>query len=213
MSDSRKAHWERVYATKAPTEVSWYEPVPARSLDLIRATGEPLTASILDVGGGSSTLVDCLLEAGYSDISVLDVAKGALEHARARLGGAAARVSWIEADITNFQSARPFAIWHDRAVFHFLTEGDDRERYLGVLQRTLRAGGHLVLATFGPAGPTRCSGLAVQRYSESEVSALLGSGFALRMYQVEEHRAPRGAVQQFLYGWWQNERPDTSLTR
>jgi SAM-dependent methyltransferase len=205
VSDSRKAHWERVYATKQPTEASWYEPVPARSLDLIRATGEPLAAPILDVGGGASTLVDHLLRAGYSDVSVLDVAADALDHARARLGNAAARVTWIEADITRFRSARAFAIWHDRAVFHFLTEADDRERYLGVLRRTLRAGGHLVLATFGPEGPTRCSGLAVRRYSERELSALLGPGFALRLHQLEEHRTPMGTVQQFLYGWWQAE--------
>lgn len=205
MSDSRKAHWERVYASKPPTEVSWYEPVPARSVEFIRATGESLTAAILDVGGGASTLVDHLLRAGYSDISVLDVAAGALDHARARLGDSAVRVTWIEADITRFHADRAFAIWHDRAVFHFLTEADDRERYLSVLRRTLRAGGHLVLATFGPEGPTRCSGLAVQRYSEREVSALLGPRFALRMHQVEEHRTPMGTVQQFLYGWWQAE--------
>jgi trans-aconitate methyltransferase len=203
VSDTRKAHWEHVYATKAPAEVSWYEPVPARSLELIRATGEPLAAPILDVGGGASTLVDHLLRAGYSDVSVLDVAATALDRARARLGDAAARVTWIEADVTRFRSDRELAIWHDRAVFHFLTEDDDRERYLGVLRSTLRLGGHLVLATFGPEGPTRCSGLAVRRYAEREVSALLGPGFALRSHRVDVHTTPMGTEQQFLYGWWQ----------
>jgi SAM-dependent methyltransferase len=202
VSDSRKAHWEQVYATRLPDEVSWYQPMPARSMEFIRATGEPLTVPILDVGGGASTLVDHLLRAGYSDIAVLDISASALAHARARLGDLAARITWIEADITHFQPGRRFSIWHDRAVFHFLTDAADRERYLGVLRSTLRAGGHLILATFGPEGPTRCSGLAVQRYSEREVSALLGSGFALRMHQLEEHRTPTGAIQQFLYGWW-----------
>ena len=203
MNAARKTHWEQVYATKLPTDVSWYEPVPAQSLAFIRATGEPPTAPILDVGGGASTLVDHLLQSGYSDITVLDIAGRALEHARTRLGKLAAHVTWIEADITHFQSTREFSIWHDRAVFHFLTHADDRERYFGVLRRTLRPGGHLVLATFGPQGPTRCSGLEVQRYSEREISELLGTDFALRMHRVEEHRTPMGTVQQFLYGWWQ----------
>jgi SAM-dependent methyltransferase len=203
VDDSRKAHWEQVYATKLPQNVSWYEPVPARSLEYIRATGEPLTVPILDVGGGASTLVDHLLRAGYSDISVLDIAAGALDHARARLGAPADRVTWIEADITRFQSTHAITIWHDRAVFHFLTNAEDRERYFEVLRKTLGVGGHVVLATFGSEGPTRCSGLTVQRYSEREISALLGAGFRLRMHQVEEHRTPMGTVQQFQYGWWQ----------
>jgi len=207
LTDARKAHWDQVYAARLPDEVSWYQPVPIRSLEFIRATGEPLTTPIIDVGGGASTLVDQLLLAGYSDISVLDIAAGALDHARKRLGDLATRVTWIEADITRYRSDRMFAIWHDRAVFHFLTDAEDRERYLGVLRRTLRSGGHLILATFGSEGPTRCSGLLVQRYSEPEVSALLGSGFALRRHTVDEHRTPMGKTQQFLYGWWQAERP------
>lgn len=203
INDSCKAHWEQVYTTRLPTDVSWYQLVPAQSLAFIRATGEPLTAPILDVGGGASTLVDHLLSSGYSDISVVDIAASALGHARARLGDLAARVTWLEADIMEFQSARAFSIWHDRAVFHFLTEGKDRERYLGVLRKSLRAGGHLILATFGPQGPTRCSGLEVQRYSEREISELLGQDFTLRMHRIEEHRTPMGGAQQFLHGWWQ----------
>jgi len=203
MSNSQKAHWEQVYTAKLPSEVSWYEPVPAQSLEFIRATGELQAAPILDVGGGASTLVDNLLRLGYSDISVLDIAASALDRARVRLGELAARVAWIEADITRYQSVRAYSIWHDRAVFHFLTSAEDRERYFSVLRKSLRAGGHVVLATFGPEGPTRCSGLEVQRYSALEISAMLGSGFALRMYRVEEHRTPLGTVQQFLYGWWQ----------
>lgn len=204
MNDAAKEHWERVYKTKQPGEVSWYEPVPARSLALIQATSEPLTAPILDVGGGASTLVDHLLGAGYTDISVLDIAAGALDRARGRLGPLAARVTWIEADITRFQSSRRYAIWHDRAVFHFLTSAHDRAAYLDVLQSSLRSGGHFVLATFGPEGPLRCSGLETQRYSEREVSALLGTLFTLKRQCTEEHRTPAGQIQQFQYGWWQS---------
>jgi SAM-dependent methyltransferase len=208
LSDERKAHWEKVHAARAPTEVSWYQPVPARSLELIRATGAPLSAPILDVGGGASTLVDHLVGAGFTDVTVLDVASTALGLARARLGPAADRVTWVEADVTRFRPARRYQVWHDRAVFHFLTEAADRERYLEVLRGALRPAGCFVLATFGPEGPTRCSGLAVERYSAAGISTLLGRDFQLRMQQIEEHRTPAGAVQQFLCGWWQAEGPD-----
>ncbi|MBM4336322.1 MAG: class I SAM-dependent methyltransferase [Deltaproteobacteria bacterium] len=205
MSDPTRSHWERVYESKLPSEVSWYQPVPERSLELIRATGEPLDAPILDVGGGASTLVDHLIAAGHSDVSVLDIAANALEHARERLRDAAARVTWIEADVTRFEPKRAYAIWHDRAVFHFLTDAADRARYLAVLRASLRPRGHFVLATFGPEGPTRCSGLPVQRYSLDEIVALLGPGFALRAHFLEDHRTPSGALQQFLYARWQVE--------
>jgi ubiquinone/menaquinone biosynthesis C-methylase UbiE len=159
----------------------------------------------LDVGGGASTLVDHLLDAGYRDISILDIAAGALAQSRARLGALAAQVTWIEADVTQFEPSRPYAVWHDRAVFHFLTEATDREQYLDVLHRALQPGGHLVLATFGPEGPLRCSGLEVQRYSAEQVGALLGPDFQLRAHEVEEHHTPMKTTQQFLYGWWQTE--------
>lgn len=179
--------------------------VPAKSLTLIRATGVRLTAPILDVGGGASSLVDHLLDAGYRDVSILDIASGALAHARARLGAAAAQVTWIEADVTEFEPSRSYAVWHDRAVYHFLTEATDRALYHDVLRRALESRGHFVLATFGPEGPTRCSGLEVQRYSVERVAALLGPGFRLRAHEIEEHRTPMGTTQQFLYGWWQAE--------
>ena len=201
----RKKHWHRVYATKRPTEVSWYQSIPERSLALIRATGAPLTAPILDVGGGASTLVDHLLDAGYEDVSVLDIATNAFDQARARLGAAAARVTWITADITEFEPPRAYAVWHDRAVFHFLTDPTERDRYADLLRGALQPRGHFVLATFGPDGPTRCSGLDVQRYSAEQIGALLGQDFHLREHELEEHRTPRGTAQQFLYGWWQAE--------
>jgi len=199
----RKAHWERVYATKSPEEVSWYQPVPALSLQLIEAAGILQDDPVLDVGGGASTLVDHLLDRGYRDVSVLDIAASALAAARDRLGPRASGVRWIEADVTLFQPKRRYALWHDRAVFHFLVDAADRDRYLRVLQRGLQAGGHLVLAAFGPEGPMRCSGLDVRRYSAAELGTLLGPCYRLRAEAVEEHRTPGGGTQKFTYGWWQ----------
>jgi len=203
MSDALRDHWQKVYATKAPTEVSWYQPVPERSLALIRETGVPLDAPLLDVGGGASTLVDQLLAAGYTDLTVLDISGTALAVAQNRLGAAAARVRWVEADITRFTPERRYTLWHDRAVFHFLVEPDRRQRYLDVLGTALAPGGHLILATFGPQGPTRCSGLPVQRYSAAELDALLAPRYRLVRSEIEDHLTPAGQPQQFLYGWWQ----------
>jgi trans-aconitate methyltransferase len=186
-------------------EVSWYQPVPAKSLSLIRSTAVPLTAPIMDIGGGASTLVDYLLAAGYRDISVLDIASEALARSRTRLGTNADQVTWIEADITAFDPSRSYTVWHDRAVFHFLTEAADRERYLEALRSAIEPGGHVVLATFGPEGPTACSGLDVQRYSIDQIGATLGPDFRLRAHEIEEHQTPVGTSQQFLYGWWQAE--------
>jgi len=202
-SDARKLHWESVYDTREPTEVSWYQAAAARSLELVRATGEPRTAAILDVGGGASTLVDDLLASGYSDVTVLDLAANALDRARARLGESATRVEWVEADVTHFRPQREYAIWHDRAVFHFLTGEEERVRYLEVLREALRPRGHFILATFGPQGPRRCSGLDVRRYAVEDLTTLLGPGFELRRHLLEDHRTPAGVSQQFLYGWWQ----------
>jgi len=205
MNTSRKLHWENVYTTKEAVSVSWYQPVPAKSLGLIRSTGVSPQAAILDVGGGASTLVDNLLDAGYQDLSVLDIASSAFTQARARLGAIANQVKWIESDVTEFEPPRSYAIWHDRAVFHFLTDAADRERYLDVLRKSLQSQGHFLLATFGEEGPTRCSGLEVQRYSVEMLKALLEPNFRMRTYEIEEHRTPKGATQEFLYSWWQAE--------
>jgi len=202
MTDELRDHWQKVYATKAPTEVSWYQPVPERSLALIRDTGVPLDAPLLDVGGGASTLVDQLLTAGYTDLTVLDISGIALAVAQHRLGAAAARARWVEADITRFRPERRYALWHDRAVFHFLVEPDRRQRYLDTLGAALAPGGHLILATFGPQGPTRCSGLPVQRYAAADLDALLAPRYRLVRSEIEDHRTPAGQPQQFLYGWW-----------
>jgi hypothetical protein len=174
-------------------------------LAFIRATGIPHDAPLLEVGGGASTLVDHLLDDGYTDIAVLDIASSGLAAAKARLGEAAQRVTWIEADVTAFTPQRRYALWHDRAVFHFLIETERRQRYLDVLNQTLMREGHLILATFGPMGPDRCSGLPVHRYSLSELDALLSPHFRLVRSELEEHLTPLGKPQQFLYGWWHAE--------
>ncbi len=206
----RKSHWENVYTKKASSEVSWYQSVPEKSLELIRATRAPKNAAILDVGGGASTLVDHLLDAGFRDVSILDIASSAFTQSRKRLGDCAARAKWIEADITEFEPTRDYAVWHDRAVFHFLTEAADRDRYLETLRKSLQTQGHLLLATFSADGPTRCSGLEVQRYSIEMLRALLEPHFNLRMHETEAHRTPMGGRQEFLYSWWQAENQGTS---
>ena len=198
-------HWQTVYETKSSTDVSWYQPVPQRSLALIQSTGLPPDAAILDVGGGASTLVDHLLAAGFSDITVLDVAPAALEAAKVRLGAAGAPVQRIAADVTAWQPSRRYDLWHDRAVFHFLVDAALREQYLNVLKVALAPGGYLVMATFGPEGPMRCSGLDVRRYSAAELSAVLGPTFRVVTSAIEEHTTPSGNLQQFMYGLWQAE--------
>lgn len=205
MDENLKAHWQHIYETRPPTEVSWYQPIPERSLDFIQATGITPPTPVLDVGGGSSTLVDHLLRAGFTDLTVLDVAPAAIAASQTRLGQAAARVDWITTDITTFQPRRQYGLWHDRAVFHFLMEPARRRRYLEVLRAALGSGGHVVLATFGPEGPTSCSGLPVQRYSADQLTALLTPGFQLARSQLVVHRTPAGQAQQFLYGWWRRE--------
>jgi len=203
LSDSRKSHWELVYATNDPTDVSWYQGAPERSLQIIAATGVGSDAAIIDVGGGASTLVDNLLDTGFDDITVLDVASAALAHSRSRLGDAARTVTWIEQDILNFEPGRPYQLWHDRAVFHFLTEKNQQQQYVDVLRKAVEPGGHVVLATFGPDGPERCSGLPVECYSIDQMAEVLGPGFELRAHDLEEHNTPTGSVQQFLYARWQ----------
>jgi 2-polyprenyl-3-methyl-5-hydroxy-6-metoxy-1,4-benzoquinol methylase len=202
MSD-QVTHWENVYRSKAHTEVSWYEPVPHHSLELIRAIGLPRTGAILDIGGGASTLVDHLLADGYLDVTVLDLVRTPLGIAQARLGDARRAVKWIVSDVNSFRPERRYALWHDRAVLHFLTSEHDQAKYVEVLKTTLESHGHVVLATFGPEGPTRCSGLPVQRYGIEQARALLGAGFRLRRSELEMHPTPSGHQQQFLWTWWQ----------
>jgi SAM-dependent methyltransferase len=192
-----------LYGSRNPAEHSWYESQARRSLQLIREAGVPADSPILDVGGGASVLPDDLLRAGYTDLTVIDLSPAALARSRARLGRAAERVTWIAADVTALPFTRRYAVWHDRAVLHFLLDPHEQEQYVSVLRAALAPRGHVILATFGPEGPTRCSGLGVKRYSAPMLAALLGERFVLRDSVSEDHYTPRGLAQQFLYTRWQ----------
>jgi SAM-dependent methyltransferase len=199
MTDSRQAHWDKIYASKSVTDVSWYEVHPWKSLELIRATGTLPTDPIIDVGGGASFLVDELLDGGYLDLTVLDISAEVLQKLRERLGPQAAAVTLLQQDVAAFHPTRRYALWHDRAVFHFLIQPEDREHYVDSLRRALLPWGHVIIATFGPSGPERCSGLAVMRYNASALAAELGSDFGLVDSSLAVHLTPRGVAQQFLY--------------
>lgn len=193
-------HWEQVYRTRSADAVSWYQPHAQQSLRWIAAAGLDADDGIIDVGGGASTLVDDLLDEGYRALTVLDLSAAALAVTRRRLGERAASVRWIVGDVTTVAlPERAYALWHDRAVFHFLIEEDARAAYLAQLRRALRPGGHLIVATFGPDGPTRCSGLPVARYSPESLQAVLGADFQWLEHAREEHRTPAGAIQSFNY--------------
>ena len=193
-------HWERIYRTKDPTQVSWYQPEPTLSLDLIRRVAQDLDAPIIDVGGGASTLIDGLLAAGYRRLTVLDLSPTALALARQRLGVKAALVTWIADSILDARlRASAYAVWHDRAVFHFLTDRRDRARYVAQTRQAVRASGHVIVASFGPEGPAKCSGLDVARYNPEGMHAEFGAGFRLLDSVREDHHTPGGAVQAFVY--------------
>jgi len=195
-----EAHWEKVYTTKAPTDVSWYQPDAELSLKLIRQAAPDHAAAIIDVGGGASTLVDGLLDEGYTNVTVLDLSASALGQAAARLGEDAGGVRWIEADIRDADLAvHAYDVWHDRAVFHFLTAPADRRRYVEQVLRAVKVGGHVLVATFASDGPTHCSGLEVARYEPDELHAQFGSEFELLKSVREQHKTPSGAVQPFVY--------------
>jgi len=195
-----KTHWETVYSSKSTEAVSWFQPHADLSLNLIKATGAGRGAAIIDVGGGASTLVDDLVAEGYADLTVLDLSAAALKAARKRLGAEADRVCWLEADITKAAlPASRYDIWHDRAVFHFLTAPADRAAYVRTVLRAVKPGGHVIVATFAEDGPLQCSGLPVMRYRADELHDQFGEAFTLIQHQKEEHHTPFGTVQQFVY--------------
>ena len=197
---NKKSHWENVYASKLPDQVSWYREHLDTSLNLIIQTGVGKDAAIIDVGGGSSTLVDDLLDNGFADVSVLDISGTAIAKSKERLGSRSDRVDWIEADIT--EVALPdshFDVWHDRAVFHFLTNAEDRRKYVEVVIRSLKVGGHIIVASFGLEGPQKCSGLDVVRYSPESMHDAFGDHFTLVKSLDETHKTPFGTTQEFVY--------------
>lgn len=196
---NRTEHWNQVYQTKLPDDVSWFQTRPATSLRLIEACGVGKGDGIIDVGGGASVLVDFLLDAGYSKLAVLDISAAALDHAQRRLGARAGTVEWFAADVTTFTPPRQFGLWHDRAVFHFLTDKADRQKYVETMKRTLTPDGHAVIATFAIDGPEKCSGLSVCRYNASAISAELGAEFQLVEQVNETHVTPWSTEQRFSY--------------
>jgi 2-polyprenyl-3-methyl-5-hydroxy-6-metoxy-1,4-benzoquinol methylase len=195
-----KTHWEHIYETKAPTQVSWYQAHAQLSLQLIQHTGIQTTEPIIDVGGGASPLVDDLLVAGFQHITVLDISAAALDLARQRLGARAVDVNWLEADITQTDlPAQAYAVWHDRAVFHFLTQAADRQHYVQQVRHSVRPGGHVIIATFAVDGPQKCSNLDVVRYGPESLHHEFGDDFELVADLRESHHTPFNTEQKFIY--------------
>lgn len=198
MSD-RTTHWQNVYATKGEAEVSWFQNSPAISLEMIRAANPDRNAAIIDIGGGESRLVDALLQDGYRDLAVLDLSTNALDVVKRRIGTAASTVDWIVADVTTWQPAKAYDVWHDRAAFHFLTDPWDRAAYVERLRSAIAAGGHVIIATFAPDGPEKCSGLPVRRHDSASLSSELGPEFELVEARSEIHQTPWHSTQAFQF--------------
>lgn len=193
-------HWDAVYGKKGPREVSWYRPHLDRSLKFIDRANLSPNAAILDVGGGASTLVDDLLDRGFNNVTVLDLSQSAITQAKARLGPRAESVNWLVGDITRVNLPKAHVdFWHDRAVFHFLTDDADRQRYVAAVRHALKPMGHIVVATFGPSGPERCSGLPVVRYNAEGIHAQFGGQFVKVGADSETHHTPSGTEQEFVY--------------
>jgi 2-polyprenyl-3-methyl-5-hydroxy-6-metoxy-1,4-benzoquinol methylase len=206
MNDSgRHAHWENVYTTKDEHSVSWFQERPDISLDLIHSTGVKPDAAIIDIGGGASRLADALLPEGFTDITILDLSEKALAISQARLGGAGASIDWIAADVTAWEPQRRYDVWHDRAALHFLTDPTDRAAYVERLRRAVKAKGHIIIATFAPDGPERCSGLPIVRHDAASIGALLGSSFKLIEERRHDHQTPGGNIQRFQFSRFQRE--------
>lgn len=194
-----KSHWENIYQKKSVNEVSWHQGDPLLSLQLIRHACPDATASVIDIGGGASMLVDKLQAAGYAELGVLDISATALQKAHERLGDQSSKIRWYEADITAFSSPVKYDIWHDRAVFHFLTEQDQRHQYVQVLKKTLKPFGSAIIATFAIGGPSKCSGLNIVQYDADKLSAEFGDDFVLMEQASEIHITPMGKEQAFQF--------------
>jgi 2-polyprenyl-3-methyl-5-hydroxy-6-metoxy-1,4-benzoquinol methylase len=195
-----KSHWEKVYNTKEPNQVSWYRPHLETSLALINRAAGANSASIIDVGGGESTLVDDLLARGYENITILDISQTAIDVTKKRLNEAADGVQWITGDVTKVELPRDaYDVWHDRAVFHFLTRTEERVAYVRQVAHAVKPDGHVIVSTFGPEGPTKCSGLDVARYDSDSLHEQFGARFRLVDSAKELHQTPFGTTQQFLY--------------
>lgn len=198
-ANGSQAHWDEVYRQKQTEEQSWYQAQPVISLQMLEESNLPLDAHIIDIGGGDGLFVDALLERGYKNVYVLDISAKAIAKAKQRLGDKAAAVNWIIGDITAFTPGISFDLWHDRAAFHFLTTADQVNRYVTTANAAVRQNGIMILGTFDDAGPATCSGLEVQRYNETSLSARFAGGFKKIGCLHEDHRTPSGTQQRFLY--------------
>ncbi|MAQ37124.1 SAM-dependent methyltransferase [Thioclava sediminum] len=199
MNEARKDHWDRIYGSKSDSDLSWHQDAPEISLELAERAGVTPDTRVIDVGAGTSRVVDGLIARGLRDISVLDLSQTALDAQRARLGPRGADVEWIVADITRWSPQRVYDLWHDRAVFHFLVDPSDRDAYVTRLSRALRIGGHAIIATFAPDGPETCSGLPVRRYSPEALGGVLGPDFELVAKRFQKHTTPSGNLQSFQF--------------
>ena len=197
MNSDRKKHWETVYKTKNPNEVSWTQEFPKTSLAFIKSFGLDKTARIIDIGGGDSKLVDYLLNEGFEKITVLDISKKALEKARIRLGEKAAKVNWIATDVLDFKPSEMYDVWHDRATFHFLTTQQEIEKYKSIVEKAVDC--FLVIGTFSENGPLKCSGLEICQYSEQKLTATFRKNFDKMEAVIEDHQTPFSTTQNFLY--------------
>lgn len=195
----RKAHWEKVYATKELSEVSWYQPVPETSLNFLKAAKLSKNAKIVDIGGGDSFLVDHLLEEGFTDLTVVDISENALERAKKRLGEKAEAVKWMVADAAALELDEPVDFWHDRAAFHFLTQKKDIENYLQALNHSIKKGGTVVIGTFSENGPTKCSGIEIKQYTEQSMTELFDESFQKIKCLETTHQTPFNTIQEFVF--------------
>lgn len=195
----RKKHWENIYQTKQLHEVSWFQPRPETSLGFFKEFQVPVTAKVIDVGGGDSFLVDHLIDAGYQDITVLDISEAALERAKKRLGARASQVKWIVADIASYTPSEKYDLWHDRAAFHFLTREEEINHYLDMVQHYIKASGILILGTFSEQGPGKCSGLEIKQYSDASLGDRLKTSFDRIRCLTVDHKTPSGSIQNFIF--------------
>ena len=209
---SLRSHWEKVYTTRTPTGVSWYQPVPQVSLDFIDELSIPKNAAIIDVGGGDSHLAGHLLEAGFIDITVLDISEAAINRAQLRLGEKAGLINWIITDITQFVPDRKFDFWHDRAAFHFLTSEEEIKKYLAIAHDALSAEGKIVIGTFSESGPSACSGLPVKKYSEDSLAATIRKWFRKIRCIHTDHITPFKTIQNFLFCSFNKTTPGYGLS-
>ncbi len=199
MNISEQKHWDKVYSTKAEEELSWFQLYPKTSMEFVELFNLPLTANIIDIGGGDSHFVDALIDKGYQNIWILDISARAIERAKQRLGKKASRVNWIVSDIIDFESSVRFDFWHDRAAFHFLTTEDKIYKYVSIAEDTIKKDGYLILGTFSESGPTKCSGLDIMQYSEASMSARFEIAFDRVKCVQEDHLTPFNTAQSFLF--------------